>query len=205
MNQDIYQILQSMQAYIYNQDNVIRGMQKKIQSLEKQLSELQTRPPIHIDRMEYKFDQLKVETLEGTLNIGLNPSDLQGIEDYSVPNGNGGHGQGPREPKERMSMFTEIENLTNQYLDENLPTIVDATCQQFQYKVDETYHEFILQDIKRQLPNRIEAYLNQPLRNGQTKEQQKEWIVEQLKTEIQNGVSAFLKHLPQNMNGEKTE
>ena len=35
--------------------------------------------------MEYKFDQLKVETLEGTLNIGLNPSDLQGIEDFSVP------------------------------------------------------------------------------------------------------------------------
>ena len=32
MNQDIYQILQSMQAYIYNQDNVIRGLQKKIQS-----------------------------------------------------------------------------------------------------------------------------------------------------------------------------
>ena len=89
MNQDIYQILQSMQTYIYNQDNLIRGMQKKIQSLEKRVSEIQNRPPVHIDRMEYKFDQLKVETLEGTLNIGLNPSDLQGIEDYSVPNGKG--------------------------------------------------------------------------------------------------------------------
>ena len=96
MNQDIYQILQSMQTYIYNQDILIRGMQKKIQSLEKQVSEIQNRPPVHIDRMEYKFDQLKVETLEGTLNIGLNPSDLQGIEDYSVPNGKGkGPGQGP--------------------------------------------------------------------------------------------------------------
>ena len=98
MNQDIYQILQSMQTYIYNQDILIRGMQKKIQSLEKRVSEIQNRTPVHIDRMEYKFDQLKVETLEGTLNIGLNPSDLQGIEDYSVPNGKGkgpGPGQGP--------------------------------------------------------------------------------------------------------------
>jgi len=43
------------------------------------------------------------------------------------------------------------------------------------------------------------------VKNGQTKEQQKEWIVEQLKTEIQNGVLTFLKHLPQNMNGEKSE
>ena len=102
-------------------------------------------------------------------------------------------------------MFTEIESLTNQYLDANLQSIMDDTCQQLNFKVDETYHDFILQDIKRQLPNRIESYLNQPVRNGQTKEQQKEWIVEQLKTEIQNGVLTFLQHLPQNMNGEKTE
>ena len=65
-------------------------------------------------------------------------------------------------------------------------------CQQLEYQVDETYHDFILQDIKRQLPNRIEYYLNQPVRDGQTKEQQKEWIIEQLKTEIQNGVLTFL-------------
>ena len=102
MNQDIYQILQSMQTYIYNQDKLIRGMQKKIQIFREAISEFQKRPPVHIDRMEYKFDQLKVETLEGTLNIGLNPSDLQGIEDFSVPNGKGmgpgvrtGQGQGP--------------------------------------------------------------------------------------------------------------
>ena len=60
-------------------------MQKKIQSLEKQVSEFTKSSSCSIERMEYKFDQLKVETLEGTLNIGLNPSDLQGIEDFSVP------------------------------------------------------------------------------------------------------------------------
>ena len=78
-------------------------------------------------------------------------------------------------------MFTELESFTNQYLDENLQSIMVDTCQQLKFKVDETYHDFILQDIKKQLPNRIEYYLNQPLRNGQTKEQQKEWIIEQLK------------------------
>ena len=41
MNQDIYQILQSMQAYIYNQDKLIRDMQKKIQTLEETVSEFQ--------------------------------------------------------------------------------------------------------------------------------------------------------------------
>ena len=36
--------------------------------------------------MEYKFDQLKVENLNGTLNIGLNPFSTkeQQIEDFQV-------------------------------------------------------------------------------------------------------------------------
>jgi spore germination protein PC len=178
----------------------MRGLQKKIQSLEQTVSELQKRPPVHIDRMEYKFDQLKVETLEGTLNIGLNPTDLQGIEDFSVPNN-----QKTLEPKERMSMFTEIESSINQYLDTNLQSIIVDTCQQLQFEPNESYHDFILQDLKRQLPNRIESYLNQPLRKGGTQEQQKEWIIEQLIKEVQQGVLTFLQHLPKNMNGGKTE
>lgn len=178
----------------------MRGLQKKIQSLEQTVLELQKRPPVHIDRMEYKFDQLKVETLEGTLNIGLNPTDLQGIEDFSVPNN-----QKTLEPKERMSMFTEIESSIDQYLDTNLHSIIVDTCQQLQFQLNESYHDFILQDLKRQLPNRIESYLNQPIRDEHAQEQQKEWIIEHLIKEVQQGVLTFLQHLPKNMNGGKTE
>ena len=70
--------------------------------------------------LEYKFDQLKVETLEGTLNIGLNPTDLQGIEDFSVPNKNGA-----ASPSRTDGIFTEIENSIHQYLDSNLKSIMD--------------------------------------------------------------------------------
>ena len=37
------------------------------------MNSLKEAPSTKIDRIEYKFDQLKIETLEGTLNIGLNP------------------------------------------------------------------------------------------------------------------------------------
>ena len=119
--------------------------------------------------MEYKFDQLKVETFEGTLNIGLNPSDLQGIEDFSVPSKNGTNAL----PKERMAMFTELKVPYNEYLDTNLQSIMVDAGQQLKFQVDETYHDFILQDIKRQLPNRIEYYLNQPVKNGQYEQNNK--------------------------------
>ncbi len=196
----MYQLIQSIQAYVYAQDKTIRKLQKKIDLLEKKIAELQDRPPIRVEKMEYKFDQLKVETLEGTLNIGLNPSDLQGIEDYSVPSQNG-----VPTPQERMALFTEIENQIHQYLDDNLQNIMRNIGEQLQLRIDDTYREFILQDIKKQLPSRIEYYLNQPPKNGSTHDQHKEWIFEQMKKEIHHGVSTFLQHLPENMKGPNKE
>ena len=199
MNHDLYQIIQSIQAYVYQQDRKIRRLQKKIASLEQKVTELQNRPPIKVERMEYKFDQLKVETLEGTLNIGLNPTDLQGIEDFSISNQNG-----TLAPKERMTMFTEIEGSIRQYLDTNLNQIMTNAGQQLQFEVDDTYREFILQDITKQLPGRIEYYLNQPLRSeNESLQKQKERIVEQMKKEIDYGVLTFLQNLPENMKGKK--
>jgi spore germination protein PC len=197
----MYQVLQSMQAYMHKQDQKIRNLQQKMISMEKKITELQSRPPVHVEKLEYKFDQLKVETLEGTLNIGLNPTDLKGIEDFSVPNKNGA-----ASPSQRMSLFTDIENSIHQYLDSNLISIMTDAGQQLNLQVDESYREFILQDIKKQLPNRIEYYLNQPLRNSNdSPEQQKEYIFEQMQKEIHYGVLTFLQHLPENMKGMKPE
>lgn len=201
MNQEVNQMWQWMQAYMIKQDKKIQLMQQKIQSLEQKIIELQNRPPVHIEKMEYKFDQLKVETLEGTLNIGLNPADLQNIEDFSVPSK-----KSPPNTKERTALFTEIENSIHDYLDQNLLTIMQDAGQQLQFQVDEAYRDFILQDIKKQLANRIEYYLNQPQRFPESEaQQQKEWIIEQLIKEIHHGVLTFLQNLPENMKGMKTE
>ena len=197
----MYQVLQSMQAYMHKQDQKIRNLQQKMISMEQKITELQSRPPVHVEKLEYKFDQLKVETLAGTLNIGLNPTDLQRIEDFSVPNKNGA-----ASPSQRMALFTEVENSIHQYLDSNLISIMADAGQQLNLQVDESYREFILQDIKKQLPNRIEYYLNQPLRNSNdSPEQQKEYIFEQMQKEIHYGVLTFLQHLPENMKGMKPE
>src|SRR4051794_14741444 len=180
----MYQVLQSMQAYMHKQDQKIRNLQQKMISMEQKITELQSRPPVHVEKLEYKFDQLKVETLEGTLNIGLNPTDLQGIEDFSVPNKNGSS-----LPRERMAFFTEIESSIHEYLETNLKSIMTDAGQQLNLQVDESYREFILQDIKKQLPSRIEYYLSQPLRNGNdSTEKQKGYILEQMKKEIHYGV-----------------
>jgi spore germination protein PC len=201
MIQEVNQIWQSMQTYMVKQDKKIQQLQQKIYSLEQRIIELQNRPPVHIEKMEYKFDQLKVETLEGTLNIGLNPADLQNIEDFSVPSK-----KGPPAIKERMVLFTEIENSIHDYLDKNLLSIMKEAGEQLQFQADEAYQDFISQDIKKQLTNRIEYYLNQPQKFPESAAQeQKDWIIEQLIKEIHHGVLTFLQNLPENMKGMKTE
>lgn len=46
------------------------------QKLDDESNEQRSPSTIHIEKIEYKFDQLKVETLEGTLSIGLSPTEL---------------------------------------------------------------------------------------------------------------------------------
>lgn len=60
-------------------------MEKTLASLIEEIEQLKARPPVRVDRIEYAFDQLKIETLDGTLNIGINPSDLSSIEDAAIP------------------------------------------------------------------------------------------------------------------------
>ena len=56
-----------------------------INKLSKEIDALKDKPPINVERLEYKFDQLKIEKLDGTLNIGINPADLNNIEDMEIP------------------------------------------------------------------------------------------------------------------------
>lgn len=61
-------------------------LEHELKRLKDELAELKNKPPIHVDKIEYKFDQLKVESLDGTLNIGLNPTDLNNIDEFAVNN-----------------------------------------------------------------------------------------------------------------------
>lgn len=53
----------------------LNQLDKKLESLKKENEQLKkiidSIKPIHIDRIEYKINELTIETLSGTLNIGL--------------------------------------------------------------------------------------------------------------------------------------
>ncbi|MDQ0268793.1 spore germination protein GerPC [Cytobacillus purgationiresistens] len=204
MNQDIYGYLHQLQAYIQNQDKRIENLEKKFKKLQDESLEYRDKQPIHIDKIEYKFDQLKVESLEGTLNIGLNPSDFQDIDDFSVDNK---EMNTPASPKNLLKRNIEIENEMYRFIEADLPQIVAEAEAKLNMASGESYTEFIKEDVRKQLSKRIDFYLKQqPIRQSADDHlHQNEEVIQQLKKEIANGVHAFLSHLPENMKGTKQE
>lgn len=188
------------------QERRIQHLEKTVHELQKEIKSLKERPPINIERIDYKFDQLKVETLEGTLNIGLNPNDLGNIEDFAVDNEKMNV---PIHPKNLMQQAMEIEDEIFRYLESDLPNVIAEVQRSLQVPEDESYFLFIKEDIKKQLPNRIDYYLKQyndpsNQNHGQDRSLNEE-VINQLKIEIRNGVHAFISHLPEHVKGMKKE
>lgn len=82
-----FRIEQRMQE----QQDTIEQLQRELELLKQQLSRQEPAPTLHVEKIEYHFDQLKVDTLEGSLQIGLstsNPEQLpMMIEDIMMQQG----------------------------------------------------------------------------------------------------------------------
>lgn len=205
MNQDFYTYMQKLHQFVQYQDSRIKKLEKLTGELQQQLNALKDRPPIQVDTIEYKFDQLKVETLEGTLNIGLNPSELQGIEDLAVK---GSNVSVPPTPQGQMQRVVEIEEDIEAFLEKELPQIYEEAAGGLNLEADSSYLSFIKEDVKKQLPSRIDYYMKQAQNNQQMARNPEGWWKEAaslIKGEIRNGVKAFLGNLPENMKGMKKE
>ncbi|PAE42564.1 spore germination protein GerPC [Bacillus sp. 7884-1] len=202
MFQDYSQFLQWVQMTLQAQENRIVTLEKTIQEIQKEIKQLKDKPSIQVDKIEYKFDQLKVETLEGTLNIGLNPSDLQNIEDFAVENQSL---KTPIHPKAHMQRSMKIEESIYEYLETELPSLFKESQNQLNVQLDDSYLDFIKQDILKQLPARIDYHIQSTTINRGSELNPEETIIELIKQEIKKGVLIFINHLPKNVKGMNTQ
>ncbi|MDM5328342.1 spore germination protein GerPC [Neobacillus sp. CF12] len=203
MYQDYSQLLQWVQMTLQAQENRIAILEQTIQKLQEEMKQLKDKPSIKVDKIEYKFDQLKVETLDGTLNIGLNPSDLANIEDFAVENQSL---KTPIHPKAQMQRSMKIEESVYQYLETELPALFKETQNQLNIRLDDSYLDFIKQDILKQLPARIDYHIQNTAANERDGEQgTEESIIQLIKQEIKKGILIFINHLPENVKGMNTQ
>jgi spore germination protein PC len=201
MYQDYSQLLQWVQITLQTQENRIAILEQTIQKLQEEMKQLKDKPSIRVDKIEYKFDQLKVESLDGTLNIGLNPSDLANIEDFAVDNQSLNT---PIHPKAQMQRSMRIEESVYQYLETELPGLFKETQNQLNIRLDDSYLDFIKQDIMKQLPARIDYHIKNT-REHEGEQNTEDTIIQLIKQEIKKGILIFINHLPDNVKGMNTQ
>ncbi|REE88687.1 spore germination protein PC [Paenibacillus taihuensis] len=67
------QNMHKLHCQLNEQQAVIVKLNKQIEMLNARIEMAEKKPMYHVDTIQYHFDQLKVEKLDGTLNIGMTP------------------------------------------------------------------------------------------------------------------------------------
>lgn len=190
-------MIQTLEDRLYYAEN-------RIGELEEEVDHLKNDKKMNVGRIEYKFDQLKIEKLDGTLNIGLTPKNGDGsLDDIMVGdtpimtgppqnrNATNNNEQSPlvRDAYDRVEAF-----LHNEALD----YLIQLEKKQA-FPLNEPYRLFILDDVKKQIPDRLQALEKQlksdPQKRGLIQadpDQAETLLYEAMKKEIEMGIEQFL-------------
>jgi spore germination protein PC len=196
--------MQALNQQIYQMNRIIQQLQNQVMNLESEVMSLKEKPATNIERIEYKFDQLKVETLEGTLNIGLTPTGDQTIDEFSVDTNqlnapaNGQKFAGP--PVQQFpGLSNSLKSQANGFLDQEGNKVIETFEGKYNFPLHQQYRDFIIDDIKKQLDDRIKYHISNhssELTNPQRIGSVEQNIFKKLKDEITRSIEAFIQNLP---------
>ncbi|MGZ0049959.1 spore germination protein GerPC [Brevibacillus gelatini] len=199
MGPEMMQYLQQLHDYIQTQNKKMEKMKQMIEELQQDVKDLKEKQVPSVIKNEYKFDLLKVERLEGTLNIGLNPkSNDSGIGEFSinqsmdVPNG-----------QKNTPLFERVQKEIYRYLKADAYQVLQRIEEECGFPLNDDYRDFILEDIKKQIDQRIRHYVNQLQTDEWEPEQLDVWaekIVQKVKRDIEKTCESFIKNLPREVN-----
>ncbi|MFC0301678.1 spore germination protein GerPC [Virgibacillus soli] len=182
---ELYHYVYDLQHQNNEQTERIHKLEQQINSLEDKLNQ-PTQPAV--DKIEYHFDQLKIEHLEGTLQIGLSPQDLANIDDLqaatSAQNNNS---------KQMGTLPQDVQHQLRAYLNEAGPQIIQQLANEYQQPIDEKHQAALVEDIQKQLPQRI-AYYEQKARkqNIASNQELQAYLTENTKNEIHHSLRKYI-------------
>ncbi|WP_101843446.1 spore germination protein GerPC [Halobacillus sp. Marseille-P3879] len=160
----------SWDQWIQQMMEQMQQQQRLIEELTQKLEHLQSREQTKtvIEKIEYHFDQLKIETLEGTLQIGLTPT---------------GSGEGNIE-----DLYTGQTD--EPYLDELMghavPQAIDDYVVNHKLDLPNDHRDHMIKDINQQLPERFKEHKRKE--PNLTNEE----ITQRVAEEIQRSVTQYL-------------
>jgi spore germination protein PC len=203
--------LQQLFEQLRRQAGKIAEMDRELQRLNGELNAMKEKRTIHVERIEYKFDQLKIETLEGTLNIGISPGVGKQIEDLSIAgqtvvsadseNGDSENGGGDD------GAFMRIKEQIDRYLATGCLQDLQRLEAEHRIVLGTEYKDEMIKDIRRQIDQRIAHYLGSGGRGGGSADVQAivQAVVEKVKGDISAALESHVKSMKRGGNGDETD
>lgn len=187
--------IQQLFHILHTQSEQLSRMEQMLKEMRSEIDRLRQGSEKTIDRVEYNFDLLKIEKLEGTLNIGLMPKDGQSLDDITV------NGQPPlglsQSGNSGGELYSNIYQNVSRYLEDTVPEQIERMIPEAHFVLGDEYAAVIIEDVRKQLGDRITVYLkqyqtNREIMNPQEVEQS---IIKQVKSEIASAVEQHLLNL----------
>ncbi|GEL78349.1 spore germination protein GerPC [Tenuibacillus multivorans] len=189
----VWQHLAYLEQKINQQTSLINELNQKIDRIMEQQNQASNSS---VERVEYNFEQLKIETLEGTLNIGLTPQQDLPFEQMDLPKEN------TNEPT-ITPMEQQIFNQLQPYINKDVPQIIDQFAAEQDMNVSQEWKTVLVQDIKKQLPNRIKEHTSKMQQDGRVivDRDQVPMLINHIKKEISQGIHMYLNKVKENNDG----
>jgi spore germination protein PC len=195
--------------YLHHLSHVIQNLQdrlyeseQKIQTLQNEYEKLKSDAKMNVGRIEYKFDQLKIERLEGTLNIGLTPKSGEGLlDDLSVgdPSIQMGNQTNSNPLKTDINPINDaVTNRVEQFLQTEAISEIQQIEIKLEFPLNDNYRLFIIEDIRKQIPYRVSQLVETLGRNPNQSSLPNEsnsledYLFETIRSEITNGIEQFV-------------
>ncbi|MFC0190264.1 spore germination protein GerPC [Fictibacillus aquaticus] len=187
---NVYSYMQQIQELVSTQKERLLVLEEQVKELTKQVEELKSKPPQNI---EYKFDQLKIERLDGTLNIGITPSSDDSkelVEQFTA--GKNTISTGSTEWMTSDPFFSDVRGGLEDFFKEEIIVEVKKLEAEMQFPLEDSYRLFMVEDIQRQIPERLEHYRS---KYNPQDEEGKQMIVQKTKEDVMKSITAFMEHL----------
>lgn len=183
-----------LQRY-YCSEQQLQLVMSQLRTMQQQLDDLKSRPPLHV---EYHFDQLKVNRLEGTLNVGVTPQGMPAIESLETPGTPGWKVESPPDD-DGDDPIRAMQAEMGSYMDREGTQSLIALERQYAYPLDDEHRARVVDDVRKQLNERVRYYVSMkpPPKDG-TEDDRMKWraeIAEKTKRDIYGAYSAYLQKL----------
>jgi spore germination protein PC len=191
---DWYRYAQQLYAQQVWQTKKLNDLDQMIRRLQTELNGLKQQKPINVERIEYKFDQLKVERLEGTLNVGMTPNVSEAIEDFTV---NGQTGTEPPLSPEQEQVIRRVRHEIYRYLGQEVHDFISRMEKKYNHALDYNTRQRIIAELGRQIEDRARTYVNHMKMDvtGDQLPDSEQMVIEKMKQDIGIAVENYLKRV----------